>query len=77
MTRPRGGLKLPTIREAQVKTRATTERAWFFAEGEKSDEGASERIFHAGKNPCVLTRASRIVGRASTDGAPEQAGPAD
>ena len=66
-----------TIREARVKTRATNERAWFFAVGEKSEGGASERIFHAGENPCVLTRASRIVSRASGDGAPEQAGPAD
>jgi hypothetical protein len=38
------------------KTRAPTERAWFFAEGEKSKEGASERVFLAGKNERVLTR---------------------
>ena len=34
------------------ETRATTERAWFFAEGEKSEGGASECVFHAEKRTC-------------------------
>jgi hypothetical protein len=64
-------LKLPAIRGGRVKTRATgfavlreartIERAWIFAAGEKSERGASERIFLAGENPRVLTRVTQTA----------------
>jgi hypothetical protein len=31
------------------------QRAWFFAEGEKSERGASERVFLAGENERVFS----------------------
>jgi len=48
-------------RGVRWKTRTTTKRAWFPAEGGKSAGGVSERIFLAGENARVFLRTPRTA----------------